>query len=326
MYRSIRLLALMLAADLAACAVGRAGVEGDPPLFHAGEVHAGAPLSHRFTLVNRGPDAAEVVEVRPSCGCVTATPDRRRFGPGETGSLLLEVNSLTQPDGPASWRVTLLCRCGDRIEETALTLTAAVRADVTLEPTALVVVTEGAVERTVRLTDRRPQPLTVLKADTTSPLLRARLDGPSADKEGRRTYVVHLEALADLPEGRHDEALHLYTSDPEYPDLKMPFTIVKRSRRRVSATPEAVELTPEKPSRLVLLHGGDGDEVEIGGVDADAPAVHCEWAAGARPTAAVRVRIDRARAPADGLKTTVHIRLVKPAARTVDVPVTWAPR
>jgi len=164
MYRAVRLLALVLAADLAACVVGRAGLEGDPPLFHAGDVHAGAPLSHRFTLVNRGADAAEVVEMRPSCGCVTATPDRRRFGPGETGSLLLEVNSLTQPDGPASWRVTLLCQCGERTEETALTLTAAVRADVTLEPTALVVVTEGAVERTVTLTDRRSQPLTVLKA------------------------------------------------------------------------------------------------------------------------------------------------------------------
>ena len=328
MRRRWLLVSMVLTANLTWCGVGRAGLEGDPPLFHTGEVHAGAPLAHRFTLVNRGPDAVEVVEVRPSCGCVTATPDRRRFGPGDTGSLLLEVNSLTQPDGPASWRVTLVCRCGDHAAETPLTLSARVRADVTLEPTALVVETEGAVDRVVTLTDRRPQPLTVLKAETTSPRVRARVEEPCRTADGQWTCVVHLAASADLPDGRHDETLHLYTSDSEYPDLKMPFTIVKRSRRRVTATPEAVEFTggDAAPSRLVLLRGGDSDEVEIGGVDVDAAAVRCEWAVGARPTAAVRVRINPALAPAEGLKTTVHIRVVKPAAQTVDVPVTWLPR
>lgn len=86
-----------------------------------------------------------------------------------------------------------------------------------------------------------------------------------------------------------------------------------------------MELTPEEPSRLVLLHGDDGDEVEIGGVDADA-AVRCEWTPGPRPTAAVRLRLDASTPPADGVKTVVHVHLVKPAEQTVDVPVTWGPR
>jgi hypothetical protein len=130
-----------------------------------------------------------------------------------------------------------------------------------------------------------------------------------------------------MPDGRHDEALHLYTSDPEYPDLKMPFTVVKRSRRRVSATPAAVELTAGgSPARLVLLRGGDGDMIEIEGVNADDAAVRCEWSPGSRPTGAVRVRVDPAKLTADGLKAMVHIHLSKPAVQTVDVPVTWTPR
>ena len=52
--------------------------------------------------------------------------------------------------------------------------------------------------------------------------------------DGPWTYAIHLEAPADLPEGRHDEALHIYTSDPEYPDSKLPFTIVKRGCRCVA--------------------------------------------------------------------------------------------
>jgi hypothetical protein len=318
--------AVALIAAMTCCAVGRAALEIEPSQYYAGDVRAGAALSHRFTLINRGPDAVEIVEVRPSCGCTTGTPDRRRFVPGESGSLLLEVNTLTQPDGPASWRVTLSCKSGESVEEKTLTLTARVQADITLEPAALVIVTEGAVNREITLSDRRPHPLTVVRAETTSPQVRARVDKPSHGADGRWRCAVHLEAPADLPDGRHDEALHLYTSDPEYPDLKMPFTVVKRSRQRVSATPAAVQLTPGgSQSRLVLLRGGADDVIEIEGVEADDAAVRCEWSPGARPTGAVRVRMDPAKATADGLKATVHIRLSKPAPQTVDVPVTWTP-
>ncbi len=90
----------VLIASLSWCGAGRAGLEGDPPEFDAGTVHAGAPLSHRFTLVNRGSETVEIVEFRPSCGCVTTTTDRRRFGPGDSGSLLLAVNTLTRRTAP----------------------------------------------------------------------------------------------------------------------------------------------------------------------------------------------------------------------------------
>ena len=318
--------ALVLTANLLCSAAVRAGLEGDPPLFDAGEVHAGAPLAHRFRLVNHGPEAVEVVDLRPSCGCVTATPDRRRFGAGESGSLLLEVNSLTQPDGPASWQATLRCRSGDRVEDTALTLTARVRADIVLDPSALVIETDGAVERTVTLTDRRPKALTVERVETTCPQVRVLAAEPRRIGDGPMTCAIHLEAPADLPKGRYDAILHIYTSDPEYADLKMPFTLVKRAKRRVSATPPAVELTAGSSSRLVLLRGGDGEDVEIEAVDADTAALHCEWAPGPRPTAAVRVRVDPDKLPADGLKATVRVHLAKPAAQTVDVPVGCAPR
>jgi Protein of unknown function (DUF1573) len=322
------LLATVLTVDLTATGVGRAELEADPPAFNAGEVHAGAALAHRFPLVNRGSETLEIADIRPSCGCVTATPDRRRFAPGESGSLLLEVNTLTQPDGPTSWRAMVRWRCGDRLGETPVVLAARIQTDIVLEPTALVLTTDGAVDREATLTDRRIKPLTVLKAETTSERIKARVNEPRRGADGRWTWIIHLEAPADLPVGRHDEALHLYTSDPEYPDLKLPFTVVKRSRLRVSAAPAAVELTAGdgSPSRLVLLHGGDGDEVEIGGVDSDAAAVTCQWATGPRPTAAVRVRLDPAKLSPEGLKTMVHIRLVKPAAQIVDVPVTVAPR
>ena len=199
------------------------------------------------------------------------------------------------------------------------------QADLSLEPSALVVETDGAVDRTVTLTDRREASMSV-KAETTCPQVRVRVDAPAHETAAAWTYAVHLEAPADLAEGRHDDVLHIYTSDPEYPDLKLPFTVVKRGRGRVHATPAAVDLKPISPSRLILLRGADGDDVEIGSVDVDATEVTCEWAAGPRPTAAVRLRLDAAKLPASDVKTVVHIRLVKPAEQTVDVPVTGSSR
>ena len=185
--------------------------------------------------------------------------------------------------------MTLLCKTGDNIEEKAVILTARVHADITLEPSALVVVTEGAVSREITLSDRRPHPLTVVKAETTSPQIKARVEESGRGADGQWRCLIHLEAPADLIDGRRDEVLHLYTSDPEYPDLKMPFTIVKRSRQRVNATPAAVELEAGGSlSRLVLLRGGEDDRIEIESVGVDNAAVRCDWSPGPRPTGAVR--------------------------------------
>ena len=229
--------------------------------------------------------------------------------------------------------MTLRCRCGDRVEETTLTLTANVRADLSLEPSALVVETAGAVDRTITLTDRRQAAMSV-KVETTCPQVRASVNTPTPPPdpsprvgEGGGGHMRSIWRRQPTCPRAGTTRRYVSTSDPEYPDLKLPFTIVKHGRQHVSATPAAVELTAASPSRLVLLRGGkgDGDEVEIGGVDADA-AVRCEWTPGPRPTAAVRLRLDAAKLPADGVKTVVHVHLIDPAEQTVDVPVTWGPR
>jgi len=165
-----------------------------------------------------------------------------------------------------------------------------------------------------------------LHVEATAPGVRAQAAPPAHAGDGPWTYAIRLEAPADLPQGRCDAVLHIYTSDPEYADLKMPFTLVKRAKRRVNATPAALSLTADLPSRRVLLRGGDDEAVEVEEVGCDAAAVTYYWEPGARPTAAVYVRVDPDKAPAAGLKTTLHVRLSKPAPQTVDVPLTCAPR
>ena len=84
---------------------------------------------------------------------------------------------------------------------------------------------------------------------------------PSRDADGHWTWRVKLEVASDLPEGRHAEIIDFFTDDPMYTHLRVPVTVVKRSRQRVTATPETVTLTipagQPVPSRLLLVRDAD---------------------------------------------------------------------
>jgi hypothetical protein len=294
------------------------------PLFEAGEVRSGAPLAHTFKLTNKGGSAVEVSEVKPSCGCLQPKIDRRRLEPGQSAALTVEVNTLTQPEGPTTWRTVVRFKGGGKEHEVPVFVTAIVLSEVTVRPATLVVYTDTAIGHELTLLDRRPQPLSVKAALTTCPHVKARVSEP-ARRDGVWRWTVALEVQADCPEGRHEAMLHLHTGDRDYPELKLPFTVVKRSPRRISAIPSAVSLLGTDgqalPARVVLLGCSDEQPVLVEGVEADHPAIRCTWAAGPGPRATLRVQVDRARISGDSLQGSVQVRLSKPVPQTVLIPV-----
>jgi hypothetical protein len=311
-------------------AAARADLDCAAATVQLGEVRSGVPLSHRFTLVNHGPDAVLVTDVRPSCGCLAPKLDRRSFQPGESGTLLLEVNTLTQPAGLNTWRTTVTYQSGGTDHELALYLCARVVTEITVEPPALAVYTDAAIGHEITVIDRRTEPLLIRSVQASSPYVRTRLGEMRRDGEGRWARPIQVEVLADCPEGRHEESLYIHTSDPTYPELKVPFTVVKRARRQVSATPSAVVLSQSGggplPARIVLLGTADEQEVRVEKVEADDPAITCQWAAGPGPRATLKIRIDRARISGDTLNSTVHVRLSRPAPQTLTIPVSCSLR
>ena len=93
----------------------RADLTFAQPLATVGQVRSGTALSHTFHFENPGPGAIEVTEVRGSCGCLTPILEKRVFQPGETGDLLLEVNTLSQSAGGHHWRVFFSYAGGGRL-------------------------------------------------------------------------------------------------------------------------------------------------------------------------------------------------------------------
>jgi hypothetical protein len=290
-----------------------------------GEVRSGAKRGHAFAFVNAGPGTVEIVEARPGCGCLRPRLERTRYLPGEQGTILLEVNARGESAGPHTWRLELLYRDGGTTRTADLEVSAHVVTEVTLQPAALTLIAAGPVAQDVLLTDLRPSPLTLRALATSAPYLRAHATERTRDGLGHWIYRIRLEFSGDCPEGRHDEALVLYTDDPEYGELKLPITLTRRPRQRVEANPRQVvfRLGPEQASavRWVRLADRGGAAVVIERVSADDPALVCEAATGADNQPGLKIQVERGRLRGDGLDSTVRVRLSSPAGETVLIPV-----
>ena len=303
----------------------RAELTCEQPVAQKGEVPSGMSLSHRFTIVNSGRDVIEVTEVRPSCGCLAPKLDRRRFQPGESGSLLLEVNTLTQPAGAHSWRTTIHYQAAGSSYELPLYIAARVVMEISVEPPSLAIYTDSSISHEITVIDRRTEPLIVRAVSASSPHVRTHLGELHRNEAGQWARSIQVEVLADCPEGTHEETLLIYTSDPSYPELKVPFTIVKRMRDAVSIAPSSIILSAAAgqplPARIVLLSASDDRPVRIEGVESGHGAIDCHWAAGPGPRATLKVRVDHTRLPSEGLRSCVRVRLSQPKAETITIPV-----
>jgi hypothetical protein len=295
------------------------------PTHQAGEVRGGVVLTHRFTIVNRGPGPIEVLEVKAGCGCLRPQLDRTRFQPNEQGELVLQVHTVTQPEGPNTWGVLVRYRLGDAVQELPLQLCASIVPEVSIRPANLLLVTDATLGHELTLTERRERPLTIRGTETMSHSVRVQVGEPQARSAGGWVRTIRLEVLPNCPEGRHEDLLQVLTSDPTFPELKVPFTVVKKSPQRVRPAPAELSYVgvrgQELPARVILLGASGGEPIEIQEIHPSHPAIRCTGAPGPGSRATLRVQIDQSRLEGASLQGSISVILKKPTAQTVTVPV-----
>jgi len=300
----------------------RADLHFTQPQVQRGTVRSGVPLAHRFEFVNRGAGAVTITDLRASCGCLAPRLEKRIYQPRESGALLLEVNTLSQPAGSNVWRVEVRYHDAGQEHLENLELLAELITEVKVEPAKLILSTNGTLRHEVIVTDQRPRPFHVTQARCSSPFLLAEVK--TAEGVSAAVHRVALQVTEQLPEGKHEEVLSIFTDDPIYPELRVPVTVVKRSRQSVSAAPATVDLVIPRgqpaPSRIVLLRAEGDEEVEVERVEADAPALRCRWTKGPGKMATVKIGVDHTRV-AETLKGTVRVHVRRPAPACLEIPV-----
>lgn len=61
--------------------------------YNFGDIIEGAIVSHEFMISNSGDDALRITNVRASCGCTAAKPEKNKLNPGEATSIKVDFNS-----------------------------------------------------------------------------------------------------------------------------------------------------------------------------------------------------------------------------------------
>ena len=61
--------------------------------YEFGNVEQGKIVDHNFTITNTGGDLLKITDVRASCGCTAAKPEKSMLKPGESTSIVVSFNS-----------------------------------------------------------------------------------------------------------------------------------------------------------------------------------------------------------------------------------------
>jgi hypothetical protein len=294
------------------------------PVADAGQIRAGAPLKHQFAFVN-GETPVELLGLRGSCGCLSPHSEKRVFGPGEKGGITLDVHTLGQSQGPHRWRVTVTYQSDNTTYEMPLILSASLLTEISVQPAALTIFADHAVSQEISLFDTRPQPLAVTRLEASSPHLHAQVVSDSRGRSQPALRTLRLDVLDDYPGGRHAEVLHVYTDDPQYQDLTIPVTVIKRSRQRLSAAPRQISLEilegQDTVAQIVVLRDRDNQKVTVDEVTSDDSALNCRWTSGPGSMATLKVSLDRQKAAMSQQTTAIHIHISQPVRETLTVPV-----
>jgi len=321
----LRLFLIAMALIAVRASMVRADLEFTSTTIDVGEVHAGSPLSYTFNFQNRGADAGEVTGIHSTCGCLTPRLSGKRYQPGEQGSLQVAINTLSPALGPHVWQVTLSCKSKGTTVEVPLRVKAKIVREIIVEPAAVSMYVDGPVQSEIRLTDLRPQPLTITTVASSAGWLQARQAAEERDASGRLVRIVQLRVAENAPQGTHEESLSLFTNDPGYLEIKVSVTVVKRSRQRVTATPNRVDLTADANSsflnRTLLIRDRENQDVVVEAVSSEDPTVTCQWAKGPGSMTTVKIKVDTKGIHEKNWKTTLYVQVAKPVVQTLIIPV-----
>jgi len=85
------------------------------PEHNFGDIIQGEEVSHSFVISNSGDDILRITDVRASCGCTAAQPDKKELKPGESTKIKVVFNSKGRV-GPQLKTVYVASNDADRKE------------------------------------------------------------------------------------------------------------------------------------------------------------------------------------------------------------------
>lgn len=285
-----------------------------------GEVRGGPILKQAFRITNHAAETVAIAGLDSGCGCLRRSVSKNELKPGESADVSMDVNTMTQPDGPQTWTLKLRHRPASLPKATPdelleLRMVAKLVREVSVTPPMISVSTEAAATASIVLADSRAVPLGVKKIVSSSPHVAAKFKATA-----RGQFAIELAIAAELPAGTHDETIVIHTDDAHYAELNVPARIVKRAKNAVNAFPESLELDAVESRGIVQFRRG-GRPVEIASATCDIAGVTVTASTGSGPVATLKVTLGPT-AAATG-KAEVKVKFAEPEGAEFTLPVRW---
>ena len=222
-----------------------------------GTVARGAQLFHRFPITNIYAVPLQLVDVRTSCGCATATPSTRLLQPREVGSIDVSMDGR-RFTGPKSIHVSVTV--GPEFTSTAdLHVTATSRADVVFNPgqvTFGVVPQGGAPTQAIEVEYAGALDWRVTGVLTNGAPYDVTLE-EMYRRPGQVGYRARFTLQAKAPAGALKHEVFLQTNDPA--SQLVPVLVEATVQATLTASPDTLKV-PDLPvgsemTRKVMVRG-----------------------------------------------------------------------
>lgn len=229
------------------------------PKLDAGVVQKGTIIRKEFVVRNTGTTDLRILDVKPKCGCMTATFDKT-IKPGSGGKISVAVETKAF-QGPIL-KVADVLSNDPVMPSTTITLAADVKALVSVLPSGFLrILAEAGTPATQDVTLSSDSPtFKPSKVTTPRPYLKASLTPGSTPTQ--RTLSVTCDSSA--PEGLLGGYVSVQTGVPEQPELSIAISGYVRPKGAQKGSPAAAPASGPRMTNqdvIEMVSGGLSDDI-----------------------------------------------------------------
>lgn len=208
----------------------------------------------RFEFHNAGESRLKIRQIKPSCGCVTTRIHQPETGyaGGAAGEFYLEVDTASESAGLQEYDIKIEYQTAaegqdfEKAEVESVSVLFRVEVPekkVTVRPRALIFYqfSPEPTVQTVEVTDFRERKnfeILDLKVENSQGFVKAEGLKLEPDENGRMIWKFQVTASGEVPSGRQTSYVQMRTSDPEFPQLRLPILLYGPPEKTAQAAGE----------------------------------------------------------------------------------------
>lgn len=262
--------------------------EAPPPVIiqDFGTLPKGSVRTHRFTMTNIFAVPMQLMEPKPSCGCVSVIAYTNKMDPKETGQIDIKIDT-SRVEGVKKVRLPVYFvgthpKTGERFQSVAeLEIRAVSRPDILMSPGAITFgVNPTGTKNTQTMTvtyNGRLKGWSITEVGFKKELFDVSVK-PLDNRNGAVSYLLTATTREDMPAGPFEDQIVLRTNDPAAPALTINISGTVQSALSVfpnepirlgkveigSRMDKNVIVRADKPFKIISVDGqGDGVSVTL---------------------------------------------------------------